>query len=94
LDYRERIQRRRNDLPQIAEAIRRGTEYQQCDFAFTKVLLIRDVLIYCNDHFKACGLGSGKQLFVLETSESRIPRGLTIVTRKEMTQAFINAFVN
>jgi hypothetical protein len=81
-------------LPQIAEAIRRGTKYQQCDFAFTKVLLIRDVLIYCNDHFKACGLGSGKQLSVLETSESRVPRRLAIVTGEEMPQAFINALVN
>ena len=81
-------------MPQIAEAIRRGTEYQQCDFAFTEVLLIRDVLIYCNDHFKACGLGSGKQLSVLETSESRVPRRLTIVTGEKMPQAFINTFVN
>ena len=81
-------------MPQIAEAIRQGTKYQQCDSAFTKVLLIRDVLIYCNDHFKACGLRRRKQLSVLQSIEFCIPCGLTIVTRKEMTQAFINAFVN
>lgn len=81
-------------MPQIAEAIRQGTKYQQCDSAFTKVLLIRDVLIYCHDNFKACGLGRGKQLSVLQAIESCVPRGLTIVTREEMTQTFINALVN
>jgi hypothetical protein len=81
-------------LPQIAEAIRRGTKNQQCDFAVAKVLLIRDVLIYCNDRFEACGLGSDKQLSIPEAIESCIPRGLALVTSEEMPQAFINAFVD
>lgn len=81
-------------MPQIAEAIRRGAKNQQCDFAVAKVLLIRDVLIYCNDHFEACGLGSDKQLSVPETIESCVPGGLALVTSEEMPQAFINALVN
>ena len=81
-------------MPQIAEAIRWGTENQQCNFAVAKVLLIRDVLIHGDDPFEACGLCSGKQLSVLEASESCVPRGLTIVTREEMPQAFIDALVN
>jgi hypothetical protein len=62
---RKSVQRGRNDLPQIAEAIRRGTKNQQRDFADAKILLIRDVLVYSNNHFEARGLGSDNQLPVL-----------------------------
>jgi hypothetical protein len=81
LDYGESAQRGRNDLTQIAEAA-------------AKVLLIRDVLIHRRDCFEARGLGSDKQLSVLEAIEPCVPGGLTLVISEEMPQAFINALVN
>ena len=67
---------RRGDVIQI---VRSCADDQDSDVAACHVLLIPNVLVYCDDHVKV-PFSQGQQLSILLAAESRVSNGLTFMT--------------